>query len=787
MLQQLLSKVYVSDQTLKENLAKIESVWNRFKNKRQYLTYKHKDDIYNILYSPEIVHLLNPNKFQSLISNKDQKVRRKEAVRKIKLIRDDFNSYNEKLITELKTEHDDFLSGKEDNISNGLDENQEKAVLCEEQHQLLVAGAGSGKTAVLTSKIAYLIRKRGILPKKILALAFNKSAADQLSSKLSSIYRFDDSELPHIHTFHAFGRSLLMKFSYNRRVILGDLKNELDSIFNHLIIHDKVFQKLALTYIFDYLIEEKLEVNFESKQEFYKYMNSKKYITLSGVKVKSEAERRIMNFLYQCDIAVEYEKNSNWALSKTDKENYKQYKPDFYLPKYDVYIECWGVDIHGKVPSHFKQTNYTYKQSMTWKKKVFQEKKKSLIEVFAYEMHNASYEKILTQRLKQSIAGISIMKIPIKELIEKLSDEKGSAIFELSKLVSDGITKTKTNGETVDNLDNRFKEEMKEYTKRQKQFASILLYVYKAYEKRNKDEEKLDFSDLINIPNQILDDSPDHMLDMYDYVLVDEFQDISKQRLRLIQHLVNERSKTKLFCVGDDWQSIYGFAGSELQYFTQFDSYFPKPDVMYLKTNYRSSHIVVRSSCHLISKNSRQYQKEVSAHGKNNDIHEFIKIIEISARNSKDYNSKCAQHTSSQIQRIINNNDKILNGEILVLARYKSSLNRVKDVLPPNLKKSTSIRFLSVHESKGVEAKHVFILDLTDDYFGFPSKILNDSVLNIVDGGESEENKMEEERRLFYVALTRSKVDLYLYTQRNNRSQFIHELDHKMCKFVRVY
>ncbi len=292
--------------------------------------------------------------------------------------KDVIKNYNKNFIGERLKTHKLFFDGNDDGLERSLDEQQRLAVVKDDKHNLVIAGAGSGKTAVITSQIVYLLRRRDyIRPEKILVLAFNKLAAREIRNRLKKEYNIDSVN---VRTFHSFGFSVINENSSDQPGVLDDSKRRtrIRSIFTEQT-KNKRFQNLLIEYFGKYLDEELDETSFSRKEEYYWYVRNKQYTTLNGEKVKSVSERDIANFLFKHNIRFFYESVVRW----TDKDDHHRvYTPDFYLPDYDIYIEHWGVDEKGDIPSWFEISKEKYHEKIEWARKQFKKHNKILIETF---------------------------------------------------------------------------------------------------------------------------------------------------------------------------------------------------------------------------------------------------------------------------------------------------------------------------------------------------------------------------------------------------------------------
>lgn len=689
-------------------------------------------------------------------------------------LRSEISLYNEKFINRRLSEYRAFFDGKQNN-TNELDNFQRRAIVIDEKHNLVLAGAGAGKTAVLTSKIAYLIKRQDkpkITPKKILVLAFNNSAVAEIRKRIKEKFQIDGVN---ITNFHKLGCQIIRDETDTlpqlfERGIDKDINARLKSLFNELLENEE-YQELFLEYLSNHLDED---IAFEDKKNYYDYMKNKRYTTLKNERVKSIAERDIANFFFKHNIEYEYEKKADWI-----KDNKQEYRPDFYLPKYDVYIEHWGLNRENKVPEWFDGKNPTkkYLSDKKWKLDQFEKYNKLLIESWSYERDEGILISRIVENLKNTFKDFKFERMPYREIVEKTHSYREN-IEEISELVQYFINIAKSNGITVEQIKERTKD--KKYSDRQRLFGKIALRVFIEYENLLNKEKKIDFNDMMIKATNLIKQNSQNYKDKYDYILIDEFQDISKPRLDMIKSLLSCNPNTKLLCVGDDWQSINGFAGSDVNYFINFKKEFKYSEEIPLKTNYRSSKLVVDMSNRLISKNRNRTEKEI-VHFDKNGIGSEARVIvmpESAIKSEKNRIGKVIELIRSLIEQ------GVCARDILVLSRFNRILNNLKVsccISTPRIpienkdERIEGVRICSVHKSKGLEAKYVIILDVVSGRYGFPSEMKDSSVLEIARNNKNK-NAFEEERRLFYVALTRSKEFLYIFTVKNNKSIFLKEI-----------
>jgi superfamily I DNA/RNA helicase len=241
--------------------------------------------------------------------------------------------------------------------------------------------------------------------------------------------------------------------------------------------------------------------------------------------------------------------------------------------------------------------------------------------------------------------------------------------------------------------------------------------------------------------------------------LVDEFQDVNNLQVALIKLMLTPA--TQLFCVGDDWQSIYGFRGSNVSYIVNFEQHFPGAQIVKLNLNYRSTQNIVGASNEVIKHNKFRVEKEVYSSKKSEH-----KIVVYSGNSEKENVQFCLDKVRELLK------DGVTKDDILFLYRrskmYSPFFFRFKS-------EGVFVQSKTIHAAKGLEAKVVFIIGLTDGSGGFPDIWLEDRIFQVIKRA-NHDLLMEEERRLFYVAITRAKDKLFLITEKGNESSFLKEI-----------
>ena len=291
--------------------------------------------------------------------------------------------------------------------------------------------------------------------------------------------------------------------------------------------------------------------------------------------------------------------------------------------------------------------------------------------------------------------------------------------------------------------------------------AINILLIYNAYLKENNE---IDFDDMIIKATEYLKDNPYNK--KIKYIIIDEYQDTSFIRFNLIKELLS-KTNSKLMVVGDDFQSIYHFTGCELDLFLNFKKYFKDAKMLKIQTTYRNSNELVKVAGDFVMKNPKQIKKKLKS---NKHLSNPIKIIYY-------------HNLKTKIKELILEIYKKNNNSILILGRNNSDINLILDkdfkleedkvIYLPD--KNIDITYMTIHKSKGLESDNVIMINLTNNYLGLPSKIKENKILRLV-SKESDKYPYSEERRLFYVGLTRTKNYTYLLVPKHNPSIFINEL-----------
>jgi DNA helicase-4 len=701
---------------------------------------------------------------------------------KIKSINKLISHYNETFVKKQKIKFSDFFKGVEFNQSNVLNDDQIKAVITNDVNTLVVAGPGSGKTKLLTDRIAYYILKHKISPDKIIVLTYNVSASEEISRRLKKIYNISSNssniDSVNITTFHSIGYKILAQ-SKKTRSEVPRVEDNSRKVIRELIRDKKGKNSGYQQYYIDYFIDYCGELDFKDgknlREDQLYYSRSLKYVSLDGTQVKSIAERDIANFFIQHGINYKYEVLVNWCDHDLPG---KTYHPDFFLPDYDIYLEHWAVSDDDYVPKWFSGDTQDYQAKKKWKRDQFQKHNKMLWETDSSQWKNSQLESVLHEYCKNN-------EIPTKERtneeIIKLLDRFPKKSEILSDSINSAIQTAKIYGYTPIKFIEYMSSKIKIMSKRESRFYKLVFPIFLEYEDYLKKNEKIDFEDMINQSVQILEkyneNSTDQRIPGYSMIMVDEFQDISHQRFELLKKLCSLKEDCRLFCVGDDWQAIYGFSGASNKYMVNFGKFIDHFTELKLNINYRNPSEIIQVGEEIIKKCKEYIPKNLVP--VNNTILNPISSKILGSTTENVYKNIQMRRTVDLIKKLIQ--DGVDQSEIMVLSRFNFGYTFVKDICEKDpeinvelLKKGkpvkSGVRFYSMHKSKGLEADYVIILNLYNGLFGFPPQITDSYNRTLIH--EDLTDSEDEERRLLFVALTRARKKVILFMWKGEESYF---------------
>jgi len=637
-------------------------------------------------------HMVVKEKFDICEFNTNLKIKGDNAIQKL---------FNQELIVI-----------EDDKIKNDVEilfsKEQLDVIYSKEKNILLKARAGSGKTAVITERTKRLL-KQGINTNQILLLAFNKKASIEMNERIAN--NFKNSK-----TFHSFAFSIVKPSE-------DILQDKGLSIFIQKIIQENQNNNLKNYLDIDTEIKDEfgeLKLNL-SKKEFVQYIRDNKTLTFKGLNIhsehKSNGEKYISDFLFEHNIAFEYEKKFNW--------DDKVYNPDFSIfannsENPHIVLEHWGIDENkkdGQVPPSWTKSYQEYKNEIERKRKFWKNKNEIFIETSIADFNFDKQSKIggkeiFQLRLKEKLEneGLILNKLSDEEIYEKLEFQK---ILKITKQVEQYISNAKQA-----KLSHRILQKKIENFRNDKRTYCFLIFanhIFRLYEEEKSYKNKIDFNDiLIQSINQI----KEYQVSKLKYIMIDEFQDFSPLFFDLIEKIKNFNPTVNILAVGDDWQGINGFAGANLKYFKNFKNYFESSVEKSMLINYRSPTKIVEFSNKILDGEK--------AKANTNGGKVFY---------NQTYNKEF-------LEEIISQNP---NKTIVVLVRMNDEKEKIEGVT-----------FETAHKSKGLQYDVVIIKDASSFDYLHPDNKLSE-IFN-----KTEKDFIEENKKLFYVAVTRAKEKLYI-------------------------
>ena len=657
--------------------------------------------------------------------------------------------------------HIDFFDSVE---SKPLTDEQRKAAVIMEDRNLLIAAAGSGKSSTVVAKIGYAINTGLCQPNEILAVVFNRNAREELETRLAKRLPDHGSQVAAC-TFHKLGKEIIAEVEGKQPTPAPweDSPQASATFIEDLVkglLDDPEFLGQWVLFRTVCFRPNRELAQFKDQRDYDRYLREvgeerdghRGILTLNGELVRSMEELAIANWLYLNGVNYQYERT--YEFDTADRQH-RQYFPDFYYPDLDLYHEHFALDDNGKPPPLFKGD---YELGVIWKRALHTDKGTALIETTSAMYQRGELFAHLKHELESR--GIVFRPRPVKEILERLNQKQ----TKYAPFLRTFITHLKSNGFSFDHLQAKAGEQRDRW--RAMVFLKVFESVWKRYQEALAAAGFIDFEDMVRRAADYVAFGKYHH--PYQLILVDEFQDISQAGAALIKAMLAQNPRCKLFAVGDDWQSINRFAGADIDIMANFAGNFGNAAINYLTRTFRSNQGISDVSAAFVQANPLQYRKEVRAADKNNE--DVIQIVEYSR--DEDVNGLLNQHLS-ELAAIATARDKLAT--VFILARYNHLKPDNLKLLQGRYQDHLNIEFKSAHRSKGLEADYVILLGMNSGSFSFPSQIEDDPLLDMVMPAQ-ETFPYAEERRLFYVALTRARHKVILFTRRERISRFIPEL-----------
>lgn len=663
------------------------------------------------------------------------------------------------------------------------DDEQALAIACGKRDTLVVARAGSGKTATIVNRAFFLQRHCGLDPQQILLLAFNKKAAEEMKERLEDLTQ---RAWPHVMTFHALAWAIVRP---EEEILFNEDANERLHAVVQEVIDDQLRNPEVLNEIRELMLArwrsdwERLEEGGYDKTgpEFLQYRRSLPRETLRGEYVKSYGEKAIANFFFEHDLGYKYEHPHRW--------DERIYRPDFthFCGRGGIIIEYFGLKGDPDYDAQTEEKRSYWQKRPDW----------TLLEVTPADVARDDFETWLRQSLEQ--LGVSCNRLSEDEIWERARQR---AIDRFSRAVTGFILRARKLCIDVDDLERRVSGHQCE-TPVEEMFLRRSVPLYASYLDRLRETGEDDFDGLLaravhflSTGNTGFNRKSGHGdLGKMKFVFVDEYQDFTELFFQLLSGIRAQNPLARFFCVGDDWQAINGFAGSDLAFFHGFEGCFDGADRLYLSTNYRSCEPIVEignsAMAPLGGRPARAHRKD---RGK-------VLLADISVFLPTDHEREVFGGSDAAFHRIIadsfNSGSSIFDDlvdmeqakDIVFLCRTNHppwvskgldgedghGLIRLSKAIKKQLPKEQRprVRVSTTHKFKGLQGCLVVVVDALEGRYPL---IHPDWVLMRI-FGDTLQKVIDEDRRLFYVALTRAEDVLVVVTDAGEPSPFLEDVD----------
>lgn len=731
---------------------------------------------------------------------------------KLKLLKSHNREFLNNTLREKQEYFDNMFKNTDPNIK--LDKNQLQAIIADE-NLLVIAGAGAGKTTTMAAKVKYLV-DNGYPEAKILVISFTKKACQEIESIIHG-----DLDCPNVKvtTFHALGYSIIKKSGRDIDKIIED--NTKYKILSNFIKKTAFKDKKYLTELYNlfgsYINLTSDALKYQTFDEYHKNTYQEKYQklginlstyintqiqnrrnrkkTIKGEFLRSKEEVDIANYLYLHNIDYTYE------LTYTEIINNTKTHPDFYIKQLELenYIEHFGVDQNLDNKMFNKEELRSYLNTLKLKQNYINEIDQSKRFIVTYSKYNDNTTYLTSLEEQLVSRGYSLFDRSNEEVFKTLMETETEGYFAnfIYKVLIPFISIFKSYNYHLEDFQGLY-----EYaTPILKKQLIVLKPIYTFYKQELERKHYIDFDDMINLSYEIIPTIKEKDLGVdYDYLIIDEYQDISNQRYNLTK-LLADLFQAKIMAVGDDWQTIYSFSGADINLFKDFKKYIEDAKQIPIENTYRNSQELIDIAGDFVQKNKNQIRKELKStkHLANPiEIYYYEDGANKTMHNRYLVNNNQAKAITKIILSITKNKS---NHKILLLGRYEKDkeillstnyFTEYRGKIKSTVDKDANLSFLTIHKSKGLSADSVILVNAVDDILGFPSKIEDMPIIELLKdynqalpngsftpplvSGFKEGIMYPEERRLFYVAMTRTKNKFYIAVPNSKKSMFVKEI-----------
>lgn len=655
------------------------------------------------------------------------------------------------------------------------DDEQAVAIASTTGHVQLAARAGSGKTETVANRAVFLQKYCGVEPGEMMLLAFNRDAAKEMTERLKA--KLGNAPLPHVMTFHALAYALVP----GAKSLLVNTSDGSDQSLNREFQHvlwdamrqpgfEERVRHLMLAHFrgdWDIIVRGGLHLG---RDEMLAYRRGLVSETLRGEYVKSFGEKVIANFLFEHDVSYEYE--------RSHRANGRVYRPDFTLPKA-------GAMSKGVVIEYFgMQGDPAYDAISREKRAYWKSRGTSWIFIELVPKDWNGNKAALEGKLKHELAeaGVHLRRLSEDEIWERARQR---SILRFTQAVSGFVGRCRKQWlEPGDLLDRIARHEFIADTERW--FVELASEIYDLYLHRLLHIQKDDFDGLLQRAITLVSDGStrfsrtagDGDLKHLRYLFIDEYQDFAELFHQLVRSALAANPGMRVFCVGDDWQAINRFAGSDLGFYYSFSELFVPARLLQLTTNRRSTRSVVRCSNALMNGRGTAAHPGTQENGR-------VQLVDLAKFRPSVIEERLFR--SSLLTPVVLRlaNAELAAGRSVVLLCVRNELTdptggtypldrylkMLRGKLPEALRDRLAIS--TVHGFKGNQADAVIVLDAFERSYPLihPSWVFSRIL------GETEADIIAESRRLLYVALTRAKHRLFIITETGRRSPFLDEIE----------
>ena len=673
-------------------------------------------------------------------------------------------THNQRFAARESTEYASFFMTAE---KSPLNQEQILSCICFDNRVLTVAAAGSGKTSTMIAKAGYALTREIVSSDEILMLAFNADAAEELRRRVSARLGHLGVGAKNVNakTFHKLGLEIIGKATGRKPSVAPWLENGRDveavaEIISDLSEADPRFR--ATWALFRMVLGRDLSPFEEDPEPDYWESSTSKagFRTMRGEVVKSQQERLIADWLFYNGVAYEYERSYEFD---TVTSEHRQYQPDFYYPDVQVYHEHFALDESGHPPKRFGEK---YLEGVEWKRTTHKEHGTTLLETTSFGVRNGDD----LGRLQVQLEALGIRFEP--DANRAIPGRTPPSDIEIVRKFRVFLIHAKSNRLSIDDLRSRLAAaDGQGFRIRQTAFIFLYERIAAEWDRRLRAGEYVDFEDMLNLATELV--ASGKWKSPFRLVMVDEFQDVSKSRAELAKVLVSGEGRF-LFAVGDDWQAINRFAGADISLMSRFQETFGPAQKLTLQETFRSPQLLCDIASDFVLKNRAQIRKKVIS-----SQPFFRDPVQVCLCDDSSREALLEKHLQALYDKV-GSAEHLARADgtvsVLLLGRYNrdvpSRLRQWRDSFGDRIR----LDFLTIHSAKGLEADYVFVVRMSAGRYSFPSTIEDDPIL-LLAMPDADGFLFAEERRLFYVALTRARRMVVIYCDERMPSAFVDELE----------